>query len=153
MPQLYSDYQRLKNEIQVVAADHKQRQTELWNIQNEIHLKKTELHNLDVEYQRIEKINNSNYKVLFETVSNIIREILGDKNTLLNAALIAIIRAIRKYSESTVLSDLSALYVTISSHALNDSNQNIMPELIADADSIYDDIFSELVKKAISRMN
>lgn len=25
MPQLYSDYQRLKNEIQVVAADHKQR--------------------------------------------------------------------------------------------------------------------------------
>lgn len=153
MPQLYSDYQRLKNEIQVVAADYKQRQTELWNIQNEIHLKKTELHNLDVEYQRIEKINNSNYKVLFETVSNIIREILGDKNTLLNAALIAIIRAIRKYSESTVLSDLSALYVTISSPALNDSNQNIMPELIADADSIYDDIFSELVKKTISRMN
>jgi hypothetical protein len=153
MPQLYSDYQRLKNEIKVVAADYKQRQTELWNIQNEIHLKETELHNLEVEYQRIEKINNSNYKVLFETVSNIIREILGDKNTLLNAALIAIMRAIRKYPDSTVLSDLSALYGTISSLAVNDSNQNIMPELITDADSIYDDIFSELVKKAISSMN
>jgi hypothetical protein len=153
MPQLYSDYQQLKNEIQVVAADYKQRQTELWNIQNEIHLKETELHNLDVECQRIEKINNSNYKVLFETVSNIIREILGDKNTLLNAALIAIMRAIRKYPDSTVLSDFSALYGTISSLARNDSNPTIMPELIADADSIYDDIFSELVKKAISRMN
>jgi hypothetical protein len=116
-------------------------------------LKKTELHKLDVEYQRIEKINNSNYKVLFETVSNIIREILGDKNTLLNGALIAIIRAIRKYPERTVLTYLSALYLTISSQAVNDSNQTKMPELIADAHSIYDDIFSELVKKAISPMN
>ena len=152
IPQLHSEFQQLNNEIPVVRADYKQRQTELWNIQNEIHLKETELHNLEVEYQRIEKINNSNYKVLFETVSNIIREILGDKNTLLNAALIAIMRAIRKYPDSTVLSDLSALYGTIFS-LVNDSNQNIMPELIADADTIYDDIFSELVKKAISRMN
>ncbi len=116
-------------------------------------LKKTELHKLDVEYQRIEKINNLNYEVLFEKILKIIREILGDKNTLLNAALIAMIRAIRKYPDITFLSKLSALYGTISSLAVNDSNQTIMPELIADADSIYDDIFSELVKKAISPMN
>ena len=85
MPQLHSEFQQLNNEIPVVRADYKQRQTELWNIQNEIDLKKTELNEMDVEYQRIGKINNLNYEVLFEKILKIIREILGDKNTLLNA--------------------------------------------------------------------
>ena len=103
MPQLHSEFQQLNNEIPVVRADYKQRQTELWNIQNEIDLKKIEFNKLDVEYQRIEKINNLNYEILFEKILKIIREILGDKNTLLNAALIAIMRAIRKYPNITVI--------------------------------------------------
>lgn len=153
MPRLLNERKRLDNEIQVVDADYKQRQAKLWNIQNEIHLKKTELNELDIEYQRIENINNLNYEVLFEKILKIIREILGDKNTLLNAALVAIMKAIRKYPDITVISKLSALYSIISSQAVYDYNKTIMPELIADADSIYDDIFLELVKKAISQMN
>ena len=86
MPQLHSEFQQLNNEILVVRADHKQRQTELWDIQNEIDLKKIEFHKLEDEYQRIEKIKNTNYEKLFDTVSNINREILGDQNALLNAA-------------------------------------------------------------------
>ena len=62
------------------------------------------------------------------------------------AALLAIIRAIRKYPNTTVLTDFSCLDITISS-LVYDSNQTIMPELIADAESIYDDIFSELGEK------
>jgi hypothetical protein len=61
-------------------------------------------------------------------------------------------RAIRKYPNTTVLTDFSSLYLTISS-LVYDSNQKITPELIAEAESIYDDIFSELVKKVISAMN
>ena len=152
MPQLHSEFQQLNNEIPLVRADYKQGQTELWNIQNDIRLKKIEFHKLDDEYQRIEKIKNTNYEKLFDTVSNINREILGDQNALLNAALLAIIRAIRQYPNTTVLTDFSSLYLTISS-LVYDSNQKIMPELIADAESIYDDIFSELVKKVISAMN
>ena len=153
MSQLHSEFQQLNNEIPVVRADYKQRQTELWNIQNEIDLKKTELNEMDVEYQRIEKINNLNYKELFEKILKINREILGDKNKLLNAVLIAIMRAIRKYPDVTVISKISALYLIISSQAVYDYNKTIMPELIADADSIYDDIFSGLSKKAIGQMN
>lgn len=152
MPQLHSEFQQLNNEIPLVRADYKQGQTELWNIQNDIRLKKIEFHKLDDEYQRIEKIKNTNYEKLFDTVSNINREILGDQNALLNAALLAIIRAIRQYPNTTVLTDFSSLYLTISS-LVYDSNQKIMPELIAYAESIYDDIFSELVKKVISAMN
>lgn len=152
MPQLHSKFQQLNNEILVVRADHKQRQTELWDIQNEIDLKKIEFHKLEDEYQRIEKIKNTNYEKLFDMVSNINREILGDQNALLNAALLAIMRAIRKYPNTTVLTDFSSLYLAISS-LVYDSNQMIMPELIAEAESIYDDIFSELVKKVISAMN
>ena len=129
------------------------RQAELWDIQNEIDLKKTELNEIDVEYQRIEKINNLNYKELFEKILKINREILGDKNAILIAALIAIMRAIRKYPDVTVISKLSTLYTIISSQAVYDYNKTIMPELIADADSIYDDIFSGLSKKAIGQMN
>lgn len=152
MPQLHNEFQQLNNEIPVVRADYKQRQTELWNIQKEIHLKKIEFDKLEDEYQRIEKIKNTNYENLFDTVSNNIREILGDQNALLNAALLAIMRAIRKYPNATVLTDFSAVYSTISS-LVYDSNQKIMPELMAEANSIYDDIFSELVKKVISTMN
>ena len=49
-------------------------------------------------------------------------------------------RAIRKYPNTTVLIDFSSLYLTISS-LVYDSNQMIIPELIAEAESIYDDIF------------
>jgi hypothetical protein len=153
VPRLFNERQRLNNEIQVVDADYKQRQAELWNIQNEIDLKKTEHIEMDVEYQRIGKIKNLNYEVLFEKILKIIRQILEDKNTLLNVALIAIMRAIRKYPDVTVISKLSALYLIISSQAVYDYNKTIMPELIADADSIYDDIFSGLAKKAIDQMN
>ncbi len=135
-------------------SSNEQRQHDLWNIQSELLLKESELHNLGVEYNRIEKIKNTNYQKLFETVSNIIREILGDKNTLLNAALLAIVRAIGKYpNHKTVLTNLSALDLSLSSCTLNDSNQSIGPELIADADSIYDDIFAEVVENVIGRMN
>lgn len=53
----------------------------------------------------------------------------------------------------TVLANLSALDLSISFQTLNDSNQSIGPELIADADSIYDDIFAEVVENVIGRMN
>ena len=49
-------------------------------------LKKLSFINWNDEYQRIEKIKNTNYKKLFDTVSNINREILGDKNALLNGS-------------------------------------------------------------------
>jgi hypothetical protein len=61
MPQLHSEFQQFNDEIPVVRADYKQRQTELWDIQNEIDLKKIEFHKLEDEYQRIEKIKNTNY--------------------------------------------------------------------------------------------
>ena len=62
-------------------------------------------------------------------------------------------KAIRKYPDITVISKLSALYLIVSSRAVYDYNKTIMPELIVDADSLYEDIFSELVKKAISEIN
>ena len=152
MPRLHNEFQRLNNEILVVGTDYKQQQVELWNIQNEIDLKKIEFNEMEDEYHRIGKINNTNYEKLFDKILNIIREILGDQNTLLNGALIAIMRAIRKYPDATVISNFSALYLTMSS-LVYDYNKMIMPGLIAEADSIYDDIFSGLVKKVISAMN
>ena len=51
VPRLLNERQRLNNEIEVLRADYGQRQTELWNIQNEIRVKKTELNNLGLEYE------------------------------------------------------------------------------------------------------
>ena len=51
VPRLLNERQRLNNEIEALRADYGQRQAELWNIQNEIRVKKTELNNLGVEYE------------------------------------------------------------------------------------------------------
>ncbi len=151
---LLHKYQQWNNEIQLVTEDYKQRQDELWSIEGELVLKKMELRNTVLENNRVEQIKKMNYKELFETVANIIKEILGDENALLNAAALAIIRAIRKYPDhKTALMNISDLDSSISSYILNDSNQSVRPELIAEANVFYDDIFGELVEKVIDGMN
>jgi hypothetical protein len=39
MPQLYNEYSAIQKEIEVTRADYQQRQEELWDIKNELHLK------------------------------------------------------------------------------------------------------------------
>jgi flagellar biosynthesis/type III secretory pathway protein FliH len=91
---------------------------------------------------------------LCETVSKIIQEILGDKISLLKAALIAIILAVGKFPDhKNVLLNLSPQDLSIARYVINDPNQTIGPELIAQANFFYDDIVAELVEKAIDRLN
>lgn len=142
-PQLQNEYQRWNNQIQHVREDYKQRHGELRNIQDELHFKKMELRNTVSENQRIEQIKNINSKKLFEMVSNIIHEMLGDNNTLLNAALRAVILASRKYPDHEI----------VLMNILNDPNQSIGPELIAGANVFYDDMYRELVDWVIDRIN
>ena len=52
MPRLLNERQRLNNEIEALRADYGQRQAELWNIQNEIRVKKTELNNLGPDFMQ-----------------------------------------------------------------------------------------------------
>ena len=40
LPQLYNQYLAIQKEIEVTRADYQQRQEELWNIKNELRLKK-----------------------------------------------------------------------------------------------------------------
>jgi hypothetical protein len=40
MPQLYNEYSAIQKEIEVIRADYQQRQEELWDIKNELLLKK-----------------------------------------------------------------------------------------------------------------
>jgi hypothetical protein len=40
LPQLYNEYSAIQKEIEVARADYQQRQEELWNIKNELRLKK-----------------------------------------------------------------------------------------------------------------
>ena len=40
LPQLYNEYSAIQKEIEVTRADYQQRQEELWNIKNELRLKK-----------------------------------------------------------------------------------------------------------------
>lgn len=56
VPRLLNERQRLNNEIEALRADYGQRQAELWNIQNEILLKKNELNELDIEYRRMKRL-------------------------------------------------------------------------------------------------
>jgi hypothetical protein len=82
-------------------------------------------------------------------------EILGDKNSLQEAALQAIILAIIKSPEHrTTIMKLFALDSSIpSSFDLNEFNQSIGPDLIAGASIFYDDILRELVDKVIQMIN
>lgn len=154
LPQLYNEYSAVQKQIELVRADYQQRQDELWNIQNELHLKEMELRNIVIESNRSENIRNTSYRELCETVWNIIQQILGDKITLLKAALLAIIRALAKYPDhKTVLLNLSPRDLPNAPYVINDPNNRLGPELIAQANIFYDDIVAELVEKAIDRMN
>lgn len=42
LPQLYNEYSAIQKEIEVARADYQQRQEELWNIKNELRLKKNQ---------------------------------------------------------------------------------------------------------------
>ena len=133
------EYSGVQKEIQVSRTEYKQRQEELWNIQREI--------------KRIENCRNIDYRELCEFVSKIIQEVLGNRVTLLKAALIAIIHAIGKYPDhKTVLWNLSSRDLTIASDVINDPDQVIAPELISQASIFYDDIVAELAQKAIDRL-
>ena len=139
LPELYNEYSGVQKEIEVSRTEYKQRQEELWNIQREI--------------KRIENCRNIDYRELCEFVTKIIQEVLGNRVTLVKAALIAIIHAIRKYPDhKTVLWNLSSRDLTMASDVINDPDQVIAPELISQASIFYDDIVAELAQKAIDRL-
>ncbi len=74
-------------------------------------------------------------------------KLLGDKNTLIYAAALAIIRSARKYQNLTIpLNDLPTLDLVLTS-VLYKSGNNTEPELMKMANIIYDELYEILERK------
>jgi hypothetical protein len=154
LPKLRYEYQQLTSQVQKVYADYNQRQDDLRNIEEDIIQKRIEFRNTEIENSRLVRFKDTNQREIFSKVLPVVREIEGNENTLLYAALIAILRVIRKYPDyGTFLKNIETLDSSMSSHILSNPNQCKTSKLIAEASDYYHHLIDRIVEKVIEQTN
>ncbi len=169
LPQQRIEQQNLVNSHQALLNEYKQGQEEYRQLKEELTRRRGRLRNLVISLRhrnheknklelkienllsQLEKIKNApEYEKIFDRIENEVIKVTGDKNTLIYAASLAIIRAARKYQNLRVpLSDLPTLDLVLTS-VLYKSHDKIDPELIKKAKIIYDEIYEILKEKIIA---
>lgn len=171
LPQMHTQFEDLTKKIQDKQSAYQAMQKESSNIQRRLFNDREKYHTLqnsirvmtqekedlkretDKMYSIIAEIKSSKtYDRAKEKISNAVKEVLGDKNTLLHAAAVSIIRASSENPGFTTLVNLTSLDRAFT-HLLYTPDGKTEPELIRDAKIIYDNLMDVVDELVIDRWN
>lgn len=171
LPQLNTQIEDLTKKIHDNQSAYQAMQKESSNIQHRLFNNREKYHTLqnsirvmtqekedlkremDKMYSIIAEINGSKtYGHAQEKISTAVKEVLGDKNTLLHAALISIIRAASENPGFATLVNLTSLDRAFT-HLLYTPDEKTEPELISDAKIIFDNLMDGVGEVVIDRWN